>query len=313
VGITQFRNLMDEAVAPVFAAFQALGYQSLSYQGTGGAPVSQPVFSADQTSNIQLLDDTIGSSDQIAFTLAGVPDATFVGNATYYDNNPPPWSYPYDQPQDTIQLMNVFASGSTQQSQALTLALALPGMLTTWMLNQPSILGSVPWDHLPIAAVSDIGAAMPGSPLALDARASYNPGVSGELGYAWSFGDGARATGVSVTHTYQSPGTYTLSLKVTSSPGGARTITKTIVVGSSPATYTNPYANYPQNGIPPSNPAVQLPPLNSSPATTQTTSSNNLNRSIAVMTIVLIVIGIVMLLVLVIVALTVFHARRPAA
>jgi hypothetical protein len=313
VGITQFRNLMDEAVAPVFAAFQALGYQSLSYQGTGGAPVSQPVFSANQTSNIQLLDDTIGSSDQIAFTLAGVPDATFVGNATYYDNNPPPWSYPYDQPQDTIQLMNVFASGSTQQSQALTLALALPGMLTTWMLNQPSILGSVPWDHLPIAAVSDIGAAMPGRPLALDAHASYDPGVSGELGYAWSFGDGVRATGVSVTHTYQSPGTYTLSLKVTSSSGGARTITKTIVVGSSPGTYTNPYANYPQNGIPPSNPAVQLPPLNSSPATPQTTSSNNLNRSIAVMTIVLIVIGIVMLLVLVIVALTVFRARRPAA
>ena len=87
----------------------------------------------------------------------------FVGNTTYYDFNsnppPPPWSYPNDQPQDTIQLMNVYANGSTQQSQALTLALALPGMLTTWMLNQPSILGSVGWDHRPIAAISDIGLA----------------------------------------------------------------------------------------------------------------------------------------------------------
>jgi hypothetical protein len=311
--ITQFRNLMDGAVGPVFTAFQALGYQSLIYQGAGGAPVSQPVFSADQTSNIQLLDDSIGSSDQIAFTLAGLPDATFVGNATYYDRNPPPWSYPYDQRQDTIQLMNVFASGSTQQSQALTLALALPGMMTTWMLNQPSIVGSVEWDHLPIAAISDIGAAIPGRPLALDAHASYDPGAGGTLGYAWNFGDGASATGVSVTHAYKDPGTYLLTLKVTSSSGGARAIKKTIVVGSSPPTYTNPYANFPQNGVPPSNPAVQLPPLNSAPATPRTTSSNQLNRGIAVMAIILIVIGLILLLVLVIVAVTVWRAWRPAS
>jgi hypothetical protein len=312
--ITQFRNLMGEAVAPVFAAFQALGYGSLIYHGTGGAPVSQPVFTADQTSDIQILDDTIGSSDQIAFTLAGLPDAMFAGDATYYDTNPLPWSYPYDQPQDTIQLMNVFASGTTQQSPALTLALALPGMLTTWMLNQPGILGSVPWDHLPIAAVSDIGAAMPGRPLALDAQASYEPGAGGELSYAWNFGDGASSTGVSVTHTYKSSGTYTLTLKVTSSSGGARTIMKTIVVSSSPPTYTNPYASFPpQNGIPPSNPAVQLPPLNSVPATHQTTSSNQLNRSMGSMAIILIAIGIVLLLVLVIVAVTVWRARRPAS
>ena len=208
--------------------FKSLGYQSLVYHGNNGAPVSQPVFAPDQTSNMNEIDDTIGSSDQIAFTLAGVPYATFVGNATYYDTNPPPWSYPYDQSQDTIQLMNVFASGSTQQSQALTLALALPGMLTTWMLNQPSILGSVAWDHLPIAAISDIGLAEPGQPLALDARASYDPGVSGgQLGYQWSFGDGATASGVSVTHTYRLPGTYTLTLKVTA-PNGTRSISKTI-------------------------------------------------------------------------------------
>jgi hypothetical protein len=92
--ISQFRILMGEAIAPVFAAFQALGYQRLDYHGASGAPVAQPVFAPSQTSNVQLLDDTLGSSDQIAFTLAGVPDATFVGNATYYDSNPPPWSYP---------------------------------------------------------------------------------------------------------------------------------------------------------------------------------------------------------------------------
>ena len=36
--VNQFRQLMGEAVAPVFAAFQSLGYQSLIYHGNNGAP-----------------------------------------------------------------------------------------------------------------------------------------------------------------------------------------------------------------------------------------------------------------------------------
>ncbi len=314
--ITQFRKLMAAAVAPVFAAFRALGYQSLDYHGANGKPVSQPVFTPDQTSNVQLQDDTLGSSDQIAFTLAGVPDATFVGNTTYYDFNtpPPPWSYPNDQPQDTIQLMNVYASGSTEQSPALTLALALPGMLTTWMLNQPSVLGSVKWDHLPIAAISDIGLAEPGQPLALDARASYDPGSSGgsELSYAWNFGDGAAATGVSVTHTYQSSGTYTLSLEVTSPSGGTRKVDKTITVSGHPPSYANPYVNYPQTGSPPSNQAVHLPPLNSA---SSTASSIQPNRSRDLLPIALIVSGIAVLLLIVVGSLIWWrgHDKRTAS
>ncbi len=310
--IAQFRTLMGEAVAPVFAAFQALGYQSLDYHGANGASVSQPVFTPDQTSNVQLLDDTIGSSDQIPFTLAGLPSAMFVGNTTYYDSNPPPWSYPNDQSQDTIQLMNVYASGSTEQSPALTLALGLPGMLTTWMLNQPAVLGSVSWDHLPIAAISDIGLAEPGQPLAVDARASYDPGVNNsQLGYQWNFGDGTTASGIAVTHIYQSPGTYTLTLKVTA-PSGTRSISKTIAVSSHPVQYANPYAGYPQNGRPPSNPAVHLPALNSAPqrgASIQPSGARDL------ISIALIVSGIAALLLIVVVWLMWWrgHGRQPAS
>ena len=314
--INQFRQLMGAAVAPVFAAFQSLGYQSLVYHGNNGAPVSQPVFAPDQTSNVKEIDDTIGSSDQIAFTMAGVPSATFVGNATYYDTNPPPWSYPYDQSQDTIQLMNVFAHGSIQQSQALTLALALPGMLTTWMLNQPGILGSVPLTlasdrSTPIAAISDIGLAEPGQPLQLDARASYDPEVSNSLlGYQWSFGDGTSVSGISVTHTYRLPGTYTLTLAVTA-PNGTRSISKTITVSSHPAQYANPYAGYSSNGVPPSNPLVHLPALGSQPVTTVPSSSGS--RTPAILTALLIVISIAVLLIVLTVALMVRRSRRPAS
>ena len=68
----------------------------------------------NQLNNLLLEDDTLGGSDQIPFTLAGLPCATFAGNSTYYDNNPPQWSYPFDQKEDTIQLMNPDGSDQKQ-------------------------------------------------------------------------------------------------------------------------------------------------------------------------------------------------------
>src|SRR5207253_53191 len=189
--ITTFRALMQQAVTPVFAQFQALGYQTLTYHSDNNQDVTQPVFIPSQLNNLHLVDDTLGGSDQIPFTLAGLPCATFVGNTTYYDTNPPPWSYPFDQKEDTIQLMNTFASGSSKEARALVLALALPGMLTTWMLNQSAILGQAAADSKPIAAISDIGQTVVGQPISLDGSASFDPtNASNTLNYAWDFGDG---------------------------------------------------------------------------------------------------------------------------
>jgi hypothetical protein len=153
-----------------------------------------------------------------------------------------------------------------------------------------------------------------GRPVQLDARASYDPGVSNSLlGYQWNFGDGTTASGISVTHTYRLPGTYTLTLKV-SAPNGATSISKTLTVSGQPLQYANPYIRYlPQNGIPPSNPLVQLPALNSQPVTPPaTTPSSSANQSTAILIIVLIIMGIVVLLVLVIVSLL-WRSRRPAS
>jgi PKD repeat protein len=256
--ITRFRALLAEAYPAVFTEFQALGYTTLDYRDPSGQTDTQPVFTADQLGNVQPEDDTLGSSDQVPFTLAGVACATFVGNSTYYDRNPPPWSYPFDQPQDTIQLMNTYASGTAAKAPALGLALALPGMLTTWMLSQPNVLGESPADVKPLAAIGDVGVAQAGQSLALDASASYDPTGRPLASYAWSFGDGATASGPTVTHTYATPGTYALALTV-AGPSGSRTTQKSITVGTQPTTYPNPYAQFPQNGRPPANPAVTLP------------------------------------------------------
>jgi PKD repeat protein len=257
--IMHFRSLMTQAVPAVFAQFQALGFQTLLYHGDNKLNVSQPIFTSSQTKNIHLEDDTLGGSDEIPFTLAGIPSATFIGNFTYYDKNPPPGSYPYDQKQDTIQLMNTFANGSAQKAPALTLSLALPGMFTTWMLHQPSVLGESPSTGNPIAAISDIGQTVVSQPLALNANASYTPAnPNAPLAYSWNFGDGTTASGISVSHTYTKTGNYILTLTVSSSIGSAR-ISKVIDVGSKPTQYSNPYALYQSNGMPPPNPQVVLP------------------------------------------------------
>jgi PKD repeat protein len=257
--ITQFRTLMQQAIPAAFSQFQALGYQALTYHAGNNQDVPQPIFTSDDRSYIHAENDTLGGSDQIPFTLAGIPCATFAGNSTYYAPNPPSWSYPYDQPQDTIQLMNTFADGSSQQSQALTLALALPGMLTTWMLHSPGILGEATSDGSPIAAIGDIGRAQVGRSLSLDAKASFDPKKPANgLIYNWNFGDGTSAQGPEVTHTYKAKGTYTLALSVASADGRSRT-NKIINVGTQSATYNNPYANYQAGGYPHANPRVQLP------------------------------------------------------
>jgi len=269
--ISHFRALMQQAVVASFQQFQALGFQMLSYHNGKQGDVFQPIFTPDQLSYIHQGDDTLGGSDQIPFTLAGLPCATFAGNSTYYDNNPPPWSYPFDQPQDTIQLMNTYADGSSQQSYALTLALGLPGMLTTWMLTQPDILGAAPADQNPVAAISDIGQTVVGRSFTLDARASFDPNGN-TLTYAWNFGDGTQASGITATHTYTKTGTYTLDLTVSSSKA-ARHIFKTINVVTLPTSYDNPYAKFPQNGYPPSNPQVIYPVPNDSLSDKATTSA----------------------------------------
>ena len=251
--ISVFRELMQQAVAASFQEFRTLGDQMLTYHASSTQNVWQPIFTSDQLSTIHLEDDTQGSSDQMPFTMAGLPCATLVGNSTYYDPNAPTGSYPYDQPGDTLQLMNTFADGTASQSQALTLALGLPGMITSWMLSQPSILGQAAGDGKPIAAINSIGPAQVGQAMHFAADAAYDPTQSNALlHYHWNFGDGVSATGQTVSHTYTQAGTYTLSLTATSSSGGTRAISKLLAIGQ-PLIYANPYSSYASEGTPPNN------------------------------------------------------------
>jgi len=68
-----------------------------------------------------------------------------------------------------------------------------------------------------------------GGTVAMTAAGSVDPNGS-IVGYAWSFGDGATATGAVVTHTYTQDGSYRVQLTVTDNDGLTDTLVTTATV-----------------------------------------------------------------------------------
>ena len=112
--------------------------------------------------------------------------------------------------------------------------------------------------------MSDIGLTQVNASVAVDAKASFDPKKSNAaFSYTWNFGDGATASGISVSHTYAKTGQYTLMLTARS-PSGTRSISKNITVSDQAIVYKNPYASNTGDGQPSPNPDVQLPQSNDS-------------------------------------------------
>jgi hypothetical protein len=269
-GLIQLRTLVRQAVAASFRRFRAMGDQMLTYHRLTGPDVWRPIFTPQQITSVRVRGDTLGSSDQVPFTAAGVRSAMFVGNATYYERHPPIGSYPYDRPQDTIALMNTFADGRAAASHALQLALGLPGMITTWLLSQPAVLGQVRPDGRPAAALADIGVVLPGRRVRFSVATAYDPGrPAAMLRYTWDFGDGRSGHGRTASHVYPARGRYRLRLFVTAGHRRPRVISMRLLVAPQ-APIQNPYAQLRRapagsigalvaRGLPPPNPAVTLP------------------------------------------------------
>ena len=68
-----------------------------------------------------------------------------------------------------------------------------------------------------------------------DAKDSYDPDGD-PISYAWAVGDSAAGTGITVEHTFGSPGTYTVTLTVTDDDGATGTASKTVTVNDEVST-----------------------------------------------------------------------------
>ena len=92
-----------------------------------------------------------------------------------------------------------------------------------------------------VAPVASFTVSCPTATCTVDASGSSDTAPGTIASYAWDFGDGSTGTGVSTTHTYQTGGAKTITLRVTDNQG----------LQSAPATRTaNPVITAPSTGVP---------------------------------------------------------------
>jgi PKD repeat protein len=89
-------------------------------------------------------------------------------------------------------------------------------------------------DRPPVAVLRGPGAAtIAGDPVGFDASGSSDPDGS-IAGYAWDFGDGATATGPTVTHSFARSGSYTVRVTVVDDSGSTASVTQQVSVRAPP-------------------------------------------------------------------------------
>lgn len=77
-----------------------------------------------------------------------------------------------------------------------------------------AVQGGGPTNNPPVADAGPDQGGLTGQVLAFDGSGSFDPDSDPIVSYDWDFGDGTQDSGVSVMHSYGSPGVYTVTLTV---------------------------------------------------------------------------------------------------
>jgi Peptidase family M28/PKD domain len=190
--------LLKRLTAARSSTFQKLRtvYPSLQYRG-GRAKV----FTDADRRYLQMGPIPQCCSDNDPFDALGIPSVTFSGNYDYYTRHRQPWSYPFDQPQDTFAALACDVAGTPRPNPILAAALDLPLRLSATLLQ----------DYAP--PVRGAGMAIFSTIPRVGALLHLQVVGAGPIPITWNFGDGTHASGTAVTHTYSAAGSYLVSIR----------------------------------------------------------------------------------------------------
>jgi len=109
------------------------------------------------------------------------------------------------------------------------------GLIVGLIVAVPNLLSERPVAPSPLSASFIFDPHPPDAGQAVSFVGTASGGTS-PYGYSWSFGDGSRRTGSTVTHAYSSAGTFTVALTVndTGSPRQSAMSRQTVMVVASP-------------------------------------------------------------------------------
>jgi len=100
--------------------------------------------------------------------------------------------------------------------------------VTTYRGTRPELL------DLSVPGRGTVGKA---TPFSVAPAGMWRPAGGWAAGTAWSFGDGNTAAGTRVTHTYRTPGTYTVTVSTTDAAGAMSRATRQIIISKPPSTH----------------------------------------------------------------------------
>ncbi len=195
---------------------------TVTLKDTAGAPV------ADKSVTL-----SAGSGSSTVVSVSGTTNASGVATFTATDAIPEPVVYFARDMTDGIDVGQTAAVTFTAAVTTTTTTTAgtTTTTATTSSASAPPPPGSVPVTETP--APTAVFTFAPSSPVVGESVAFDASSSAGATGFEWSFGDAATGSGITTTHVFTTPGTYTVTLRAVGA-GGTVTTTSTLTVSGRP-------------------------------------------------------------------------------
>ena len=199
---------------------------------------------------------TGSASQQVTVVAAQNPVAMFSWTQLYLKVDVD-GSGSYDLDGTIVSYVWNFGDGAvaTGMTASHTYAAAGTYTITLTVTDNDGLTGAASGPVTVVAAIPPVAAiSWTAAYLVVDVDGSGSHDLDGTIAsYAWTFGDGSSATGMTATHTYAAAGTYTIALTVTDNDGltGSASVSVTVVAAQQPVavfTWTQKYLDIAVDG-----------------------------------------------------------------